>query len=113
MKYIQESIEEIKKVTWPTQKHAIQITILTIAITAVATAALTFVDGLLQKGYGQLLEMSPKSNYQNLIDPADLGIDTANIQLKDAQGNPVDEAGFTITPVTPEESQALTQEATE
>mgnify|MGYP001174875759 CR=1 FL=1 len=113
MNYFKESVEEIKKVTWPTQKHAIQITIITIAITAVATAALTFVDGALQKGYGKLLDMSPKSNYQNLVQPADLGIDTADIQLKDAEGNPVDEAGFTITPVTPEESAALTESAAE
>ena len=44
MKYFKASVEEIKKVTWPTKKHAIQITVVTIIFTAVTTAALTFVD---------------------------------------------------------------------
>ena len=110
MKYIKESVEEIKKVTWPTKKHAIQITVITIVITAISTALLTFVDGMLQNGYGKLLEMSPKSSYQNLVNPADLGIDATQIQLKDAEGNNVDEAGFTITTNPTEIQEALETE---
>ncbi len=103
MNYFKESIAEIKKVTWPTKNHAINITIITIIFTTVATLALTFIDGVFKAGYTQLLEMSPKSSFQNLVDPAELGIDTSAINITDSEGNTVDSSNIQIntTPVEP------------
>ena len=108
MKYFQASVEEIKKVTWPTKKHAIQITVVTILFTAVTTAALTFVDGILQKSYGFLLENSPKAEFQNLVSPQDLGIDTSQIKITDAEGNDITATqGVEVQPLTPEQSAEI------
>jgi preprotein translocase SecE subunit len=108
MKYFKDSVEEIKKVTWPTKKHAIQITVVTILFTAVTTAALTFVDGVLQKSYGFLLDKSPKSDFQQLVNPADLGIDTSQIKITDSEGNDITaESGVEVQPLTEAQQQEI------
>ncbi|MBT6143200.1 preprotein translocase subunit SecE [bacterium] len=103
MNYFKESIAEIKKVTWPTKNHAINITIITIIFTTIATLALTFIDGVFKAGYTKLIDMSPKSSFQNLVDPAELGIDTSAINITDSEGNTVDSSNIQIntTPVEP------------
>jgi hypothetical protein len=47
--------------------------------------------------------MSPKSSFQNLVDPAELGIDTSAINITDSEGNTVDSSNIQIntTPVEP------------
>lgn len=54
--YFLESKEELKKVTWPTRKEAINYTILVIIISAVAAVFLGSIDFALTKGLNELLK---------------------------------------------------------
>lgn len=49
--YISSSIEELRKVAWPTRKQAIDSTLIVLGITIVAAAFITVLDLGLQYGY--------------------------------------------------------------
>ncbi len=89
MSYLKDSFEELKKVSWPSKKHAINITIFTIVFTFVATIIITFVDKGLNMGFRYLLELSPKAQPQieNAFDPS-------QIQITGEDGQPIE--GLTI-----------------
>lgn len=96
MNYIKDSIEEVKKVTWPTSNQAIKISIITVIFTLISTLVITGLDFSFRKGYDQLLELSPKvqADRANLA-PQAPAIDTSMIQATDAEGNPVE---LNVTP---------------
>ena len=50
--YVRNSIEELKKVTWPSREQAIQYTVIVIASVLIVTGILTVVD----YGFSKLLE---------------------------------------------------------
>ena len=54
-KYLQESIEEFKKVTWPTKKETYNYTILVIAISLGIAAFLGGVDFIFNKILEQII----------------------------------------------------------
>ncbi len=79
MSYFRESFEELKKVSWPSRKHAINITIFTIVFTFIATVFITFVDNGLNSLFKYILDNSPKAqneavDFQNSIDPSQIKI---------------------------------------
>lgn len=49
-KYLQESFEEIKKVTWPTKKEIYNYTLLVVAISLSIAAFLGGIDFIFNKG---------------------------------------------------------------
>ena len=87
MKFFKESIEEFKKVTWPTRNRAMQITIITIVFTFISTIVLTSVDFTFKKGYDYLIEISPKVEDQRSTEKPN--IDLGGIQATDSEGNAV------------------------
>jgi preprotein translocase SecE subunit len=93
MNYFKDSIEEIKKVTWPTRNRAIQITIITIVFTFIATVILTAVDFAFKSGYDYLTDISPKLQNESSLPEAQ--VDLGSIQATDSEGNPVN------LPITP------------
>ncbi len=95
MNYFKDSVEEIKKVTWPTRNRALQITVITIVFTAIATVFLTSIDFGFKKGYDALTDLSPKVNPEASEQTATPNIDLGAIQATDAEGNPVS------LPITP------------
>jgi preprotein translocase subunit SecE len=52
--YISSSIEELRKVAWPTRKQAIDSTLIVLGITIVAAALITVLDLAFQYGYRYL-----------------------------------------------------------
>lgn len=52
--YISSSVEELRKVAWPTRKQAIDSTLIVLGITIVAGAFITVLDVGLQYGYRYL-----------------------------------------------------------
>ncbi len=52
--YISSSIEELRKVAWPTRKQAIDSTLIVLGITIVAAALITVLDLAFQSGYRYL-----------------------------------------------------------
>lgn len=49
--YIQDSIQELNNVTWPTKKQAVRITTIVFIFMIIAAAILGFVDHILSWGY--------------------------------------------------------------
>jgi len=56
--YIQESLQELHHVTWPTKNQAIRITTIVFVFMLVSAVLLGFVDELLTIGYKAILSLS-------------------------------------------------------
>jgi preprotein translocase subunit SecE len=56
-KYIQESIQELNNVTWPTRKQAVRITTVVFIFMIASAILLGAVDQLLSIGYQTLLSV--------------------------------------------------------
>ena len=54
-RYIQQSIEELKKVSWPSKKETYQYTILVIGISLAVAAFLGALDFVFNLGFQELL----------------------------------------------------------
>jgi preprotein translocase SecE subunit len=103
--FIKDSIEEMRKVTWPTRNQAIKLTIITMIFTALATAFILLFDTGFRAGYDFLIEISPKAQQATIpTDEAATGetpvtdstsmplsdFSTEGIEAVDSEGNPVD-----------------------
>ena len=55
--YVQESVLELKRVTWPTGKQAFKLTLIVIGFCLVAALVIGLVDWALNAGYTQLLDL--------------------------------------------------------
>ena len=90
MNYFKDSIEELKKVTWPTRNHALKITIITIVFTFFATLLISGVDFGFRSGYDKLTDLSPKAvRSEAAAEENPIQLDPSMIQGLDAEGNPV------------------------
>lgn len=49
--YIKSSIEELRKVAWPTRKQAVDSTLIVLGITLVSTVIITLLDVAFRFGY--------------------------------------------------------------
>ncbi len=49
--YISSSVEELRKVAWPTRKQAVDSTLIVLGITIVAAGFITVLDYAFQHGY--------------------------------------------------------------
>lgn len=56
--YIQESILELKRVTWPTRQQAFKLTIIVLSFCLAAALFVGAVDWLFNTGYAQLLTLA-------------------------------------------------------
>lgn len=54
-RYIQQSVEELKKVTWPSKKETYQYTVMVIAISLAVAAFLGALDFIFNLGFQELL----------------------------------------------------------
>jgi preprotein translocase SecE subunit len=55
--YIQESLQDLNNVTWPTKKQAIRITTVVFVFMVISAAALGLVDQFLAWGYRLLISI--------------------------------------------------------
>ncbi len=58
--YVQESILELKRTTWPTGKQAFRLTIIVLAFCLASILIIGLADVILNYGYGQLLVLVGK-----------------------------------------------------
>lgn len=58
IKFLRESVEELHKVTWPTQAQAVQLVIATIIVVIIAALAIGVLDFSLSAGYEQLINLA-------------------------------------------------------
>lgn len=52
--YVSDSVEELRKVAWPTRKQAIDSTLIVLGISLIAAAFITVLDVAFQHGYQYL-----------------------------------------------------------
>ncbi|MCC6643878.1 preprotein translocase subunit SecE [Candidatus Peregrinibacteria bacterium] len=58
VEYVQESVMELKRITWPTGKQAFKLTLIVIGFCLVFAAIIGLVDWLFNFGYTQLLDLA-------------------------------------------------------
>ena len=58
VEYVQESILELRKVTWPTKQQAFKLTLIVLGFCVVAAVLIGAIDFALKLGYGELLNLS-------------------------------------------------------
>ena len=56
--YFVESAMELKKVTWPTSKKAVRLSVVVLSFCIVMGALIGLMDMLFNFGYGQLLDLA-------------------------------------------------------
>src|SRR5690349_665473 len=66
--YFETSIQEIRKVTWPTRQQAVRMTVLVIGFCLVAAIILGTVDFIFNFGYRKLVEISPAGSQPSITD---------------------------------------------
>lgn len=95
MNYIKDSIEELKKATWPTKNQAVKLTVITIVFTILATLLLSVSDLVFKEGYQGLLRSSNKVQNQQ-VDVSDqtqsipdINLDELGVTATDEEGNEV------------------------
>lgn len=116
--YIESSLQEIRKVTWPTRQQAVRMTVLVIGFCLVAAVILGAVDFVFNLGYRKLVEISPAGSQPSIIDQIPTGSTTPtsttgdevkvnNVSATDVNGQPVN-----ISPTPATDASASTAPAT-
>lgn len=59
--YVQESFEELRKVTWPTKNQAVKLTFLVLGICLVTAVFIGAIDFVFSYGHQQLIKYAPAS----------------------------------------------------
>jgi len=98
--YFKNSIEEIRKVTWPTKNQAIKLTVITIIFTIFATILIGLSDFAFREGYEAILDASPAADQQPL-QPTD-------VNAPGHTGTMAPEASMEGLTVTDEEGDEIT-----
>lgn len=95
--YLQDSVQELKKVTWPTRNQAVRLTLLVLGFCIAAAVVIGVIDGLFGFGHQKLVD------YASSLYPVDYVSDTAD-PASTATTIPVtataDSSATTVTPVT-------------
>lgn len=110
--YLQASVEELRKVTWPTRNQAIRLTFLVLGFCIVVAILLGIMDFVFGFGYRSLLELGPERQLPTAVTEdasgaldggamtttdAEDGVDTVDVRLGDEV--PADGVEVTADPV--------------
>lgn len=63
VEYVQESVLELKKVTWPTKQQAFKLTVIVLGFCLVAALFVGAIDWLFNTGYTQLLTLASNNKF--------------------------------------------------
>jgi len=93
--FFKESLEELRKVTWPTKDQAAKLTVITIIFTILCTLLLAVSDFGFKKGYEYMLSTSPKVQNQQANPSEPTADNTPDIDMgaatvTDSDGNELD-----------------------
>lgn len=85
--YVQASIEELRKVSWPTKNQAIRLTFLVLGFCVVTAFILGILDYVFNTGHQALLDLAPGEVYEDLIgQPAS---PVGSVTATDTTGQPI------------------------
>jgi len=124
--YVQASVEELRKVTWPTRNQAIRLTFLVLGFCIVVAILLGIMDLVFGFGYRSILELGPERQLPTAVTEdargtldggamtttnTEDGIDTVDVRLGDEQSMD-GTAGVDVT-AEPADTVEVTDTATE
>jgi preprotein translocase subunit SecE len=66
--YLQESFQELKKVSWPTRNQAMRLTVLVLSFVFVMSIIVGLMDLVFSFGKQKLIELAPPSSAQPTVD---------------------------------------------
>jgi preprotein translocase subunit SecE len=104
VEYFESSVQEIRKVTWPTRQQAVRMTVLVIGFCLVAALVLGAVDFVFNFGYRKLIEVSPAGSQPSILDQIPTGSTTPTttvdpeVKVNNVSGTDVNGQPITITP---------------
>lgn len=87
--YVQASIEELRKVTWPTKNQAIRLTFLVLGFCVVTAALLGVLDYAFSTGHQALLNLAPGEAYEDLIDMPTPIVNPIDVSAEGVTGEPI------------------------
>lgn len=80
--FLTSSVEEIKKVTWPTRHKAVRLTLLVLGFCFASAIIIGFVDFVLNMGHQALIDLAPQ---QTTVETPSIGDVTAVTQPQSQQ----------------------------
>lgn len=86
--YVQASIEELRKVTWPTRNQAVRLTFLVLGFVFVTAAILGVLDYAFSTGHQALLNLSPGEVYQDIAVPEPI-VNPIDVSAEGLTGEPI------------------------
>lgn len=102
--YVDNSYQELRRVTWPTKNRAIRLTFLVLGVCLVVAIFLGILDFVFGTGYRSLLDLGPQRSLPATTEvttpPAaegEEGLSVGDISITDSEGNVTTTEG-TITP---------------
>ena len=108
--YLQDSVQELKKVTWPTRNQAVRLTLLVLGFCVAAAVVIGLMDGIFSFGHQKLVD------YATTINPPEYIDDTTATAVPVTTSQPVVNVGTevpattapTVTPITVTTAPATT-----
>jgi len=99
--YLQDSFQELKKVTWPTRNQAVRLTLLVLGFCVAAAVVIGLMDGIFSFGHQKLVDYATTVNPPEYVEPVTT---TAPASAKQPVVNVGNEqpatAATTVTPIT-------------
>jgi len=82
--YLQESHQELKKVTWPTRNQAVRLTLLVLGFCLAAAIVIGAMDAIFSFGHQKLIDYAASVNPAEITEPVTSGtvpvVDVGNEQ---------------------------------
>jgi preprotein translocase SecE subunit len=82
--YVQASVEELRKVSWPTKNRAIRLTFLVLGFCMVAAIIIGVMDFAFNEGHRSLINLSPTRDSNEFTVTPDM------LNITDSEGNPIE-----------------------
>lgn len=103
VEYLQDSTEEIKKVTWPTKNQAIKMTILVLIVVLITALVIAVLDFVFGTGHKYLIDLAPSKPLPAVETTADTIPANGDNPISIDIGSDIPE-GVTVTETPVEES---------
>jgi preprotein translocase SecE subunit len=103
--YLEESFQELKKVTWPTRNQAVKLTILVLVFCLISAVVIGAVDAILSYGHQKMIDVAPQGTSTAAATETPYTAEAQPVTAE-AQGTPITIKGngqqvpVTVTPKT-------------
>ena len=104
--YLQDSVQELKKVTWPTRNQAVRLTLLVLGFCVAAAVVIGLMDGIFSFGHQKLVDYATTINPPEYVEPVTTTAPVSATQPVVNVGS--EQPATTVTPITATTAPATT-----